>query len=148
MCTRIITVCCFLPNLLMEDDFWTTAIAGLSPKFVEPDPYDSAIMGAALNSLVARRTEPPSRIVKSASPDLIAFKQWSWVFSSKHSNFGLTSLTKHESNDNGQRCDYVRVTNKSSCTIYRANDKSSTFNFCFATSPTSGYFCTIAYEIN
>lgn len=67
--------CYFLPSLFIELDLETTATAGLSLKFVEPGPYDSAIIGTALYSLVARRTEPPLTTVKSALSSLIAFKQ-------------------------------------------------------------------------
>lgn len=67
--------CHFLPSLFIELDLETTATAGLSLKFVEPGPYDSAIIGTVLYSFVARRTEPPLTTVKSALFSLIAFKQ-------------------------------------------------------------------------
>lgn len=69
------TECHFLPSLFIELDLETTATAGLSLKFVEPGPYDSAIIGTVLYSFVARRTEPPLTTVKSALFSLIAFKQ-------------------------------------------------------------------------
>lgn len=43
----------FIPILFIEEDFLITATAALSPKSVEPGPYDSAIMGIVLKSLIA-----------------------------------------------------------------------------------------------